>query len=183
MDMAKKASQIDHYEHSAIKLKLLKNYLEAYLSVIGHSPYYKVVHLYDLFCGEGLYPNEGKGSPLIITETIREIQERSSNSNLNSTQFHFTANDIDEESYLKVKDYFENNSEQIEWLSSLRIENGDYKDYIPILSEKFPRLSGEKAFVFIDPYGYRDISVTDIKALLKGGNSEVLLFLPTQFYV
>ncbi len=37
-----------------------------------------------------------------------------------------------------------------------------------------------KAFIFIDPYGYKEIRPTMIKDLLSGGKSEVLLFLPTQ---
>lgn len=41
-------------------------------------------------------------------------------------------------------------------------------------------LQREKAFIFIDPYGYKDIKAEDIKGLLESGKSEVLLFLPTQ---
>jgi hypothetical protein len=43
------------------------------------------------------------------------------------------------------------------------------------------RLTKEKAFVFIDPYGYKDIKVADILNLLSTKKAEVLLFLPTQF--
>lgn len=39
----------------------------------------------------------------------------------------------------------------------------------------------EKAFVFIDPYGYKEIRASEIKKLLQSKKSEVLLFLPTQF--
>ena len=42
-------------------------------------------------------------------------------------------------------------------------------------------LKDEKAFVFIDPYGYKDIRASEIKKLLQSKKSEVLLFLPTQF--
>lgn len=179
--MAKKDSQLDHYEHSAIKVKLLKQYLEAYLRVIGHSEFFDVIHLYDLFCGEGLYPNGGKGSPLIITDVIHDLVSTSSNKNLQSTKFRFTANDKDIDKHESVKNYFEENTAKLNWLESISMQNRDYKEFIPELSLMFTKLKREKAFVFIDPYGYSDISVLDIESLLKGNNSEVLLFLPTQF--
>jgi len=179
--MAKKESQVDHYEHSAIKVRLLRQYLEAYLSVIGHSPYFHGIHVYDLFCGEGIYPNGGKGSPVIILEAIKKIKESSTNSYLQSTKFYCTINDIDQKSYSKVSQYLVENSDSFSWLTSMSVENRNYRDFIPELSDKFPRLKKEKAFVFIDPYGYSDILVSDIKGLLTGNNSEVLLFLPTQF--
>ncbi len=46
---------------------------------------------------------------------------------------------------------------------------------------KLIHFNKEKAFVFIDPYGYKDIKVASIKSLLRAKKSEVLLFLPTQF--
>ena len=38
----------------------------------------------------------------------------------------------------------------------------------------------EKAFLFIDPYGYKEIKPQLIHELMVNGKSEVLLFLPTQ---
>lgn len=42
--MAIKNSQINLYDHSEIKVRLLKLYLERYLSIIGLSSYFKDVH-------------------------------------------------------------------------------------------------------------------------------------------
>ncbi|MDP4129232.1 MAG: hypothetical protein Q8939_03645, partial [Bacteroidota bacterium] len=47
------------------------------------------------------------------------------------------------------------------------------------LTGLFPNLKKEKAFVFIDPYGYKHIKASDIQNLLKTRIAEVLLFLPT----
>lgn len=38
----------------------------------------------------------------------------------------------------------------------------------------------QKALLFIDPWGYKDIRTDDLKAALAGGQSEVLLFLPIE---
>lgn len=63
----------------------------------------------------------------------------------------------------------------------LEISNHDYKSLIPALSKKFSKFGREKAFVFIDPYGYEDIIASEIKKLHSSKTSEILLFLPTQF--
>lgn len=42
-------------------------------------------------------------------------------------------------------------------------------------------MQDEKAFIFIDPYGYKEIRASDLKKFLRSKKSEVLLFLPTQF--
>jgi hypothetical protein len=42
-------------------------------------------------------------------------------------------------------------------------------------------LKNKKAFIFIDPYDYKHIKASHIKALLEHKNAEVLLWQPTQF--
>lgn len=59
--------------------------------------------------------------------------------------------------------------------------SNDYQEEIRKLGTLFPTLKKEKAFVFIDPYGYKHIRASDIKKLLQSKIAEVLLFLPTQF--
>ena len=49
--MVLKESQTSMYEHSEIKVKLLRLYLEQYLNVLYKSPCFDIVFVYDLFCG------------------------------------------------------------------------------------------------------------------------------------
>jgi len=60
-------------EHSEAKVKLLGKYLERYLNVISNDGYTKKIHIFDLFCGEGLYENGGEGSPLVILKNVNEL--------------------------------------------------------------------------------------------------------------
>ena len=39
----------------------------------------------------------------------------------------------------------------------------------------------EKRFLFVDPFGYKDISIANILRLLNGGKTELLLFQPCSF--
>ncbi|MFN0081232.1 MAG: three-Cys-motif partner protein TcmP [Ferruginibacter sp.] len=68
-----------------------------------------------------------------------------------------------------------------EEFGKLSFRNKDYKEIVPKLSNYFKGLKNEKAFIFIDPYGYKEIRASEIKSLLESKKSEVLLFLPTQF--
>jgi hypothetical protein len=66
-------------------------------------------------------------------------------------------------------------------MGKLNFSETDYKTHLPKVCGEINALKKEKAFVFVDPYGYKDIKVADIKSLLQSNKSEVLLFLPTQF--
>jgi hypothetical protein len=57
----------------------------------------------------------------------------------------------------------------------------NYKDILDGVSKYIQGFKNEKAFVFIDPYGYKEIRASELKLLLQSKKSEVLLFLPTQF--
>jgi three-Cys-motif partner protein len=43
------------------------------------------------------------------------------------------------------------------------------------------KYGNEKGIIFIDPYGYKEINILDIKDLLKTKKTEILLFLPISF--
>ena len=56
-----KDSQINPYEHSDIKVKLLKLYLEKYINILALAKGVNKVEVFDLFCGEGIYNNGKEG--------------------------------------------------------------------------------------------------------------------------
>ncbi len=53
-----KESQLLPYEHSEIKVRLLKLYLDRYIHILALARGVDDVHVYDLFCGEGIYDNQ-----------------------------------------------------------------------------------------------------------------------------
>src|SRR4030042_1733040 len=101
--MALKDSQISMFEHSEIKIRLLKLYLEQYLNVLYLSPYFDVVYVYDLFCGEGIYENGGEGSPLTILNTVKTIYFSNNNTAKGIGRIHSHFNDIDPEKIQKLQ--------------------------------------------------------------------------------
>jgi hypothetical protein len=71
--MAKPDVKKNLLEHSAVKVRLLGEYLRCYLNVISNDGYTEKIKIYDLFCGEGIYKNQGEGSPLVILRAVKDL--------------------------------------------------------------------------------------------------------------
>ena len=63
-------AQTNLLEHSEAKVRLYEEYLSAYLSVLGEVSTIQKVFLFDLLCGEGVYENGEKGSPIIALDVL-----------------------------------------------------------------------------------------------------------------
>jgi len=59
-------------EHSKAKVDLYSTYLSMYLNILSQLPYLNKIHIYDLMCGEGIYSDGSKGSPIITMEKIKD---------------------------------------------------------------------------------------------------------------
>ncbi len=168
------------YEHSEIKVQLLRLYLERYLNILNLSPYTTDIFIYDLFCSEGIYDNGGKGSPICILEIIKTIYEDNVSKGKDG-KFNCLFNDNDVEKIAKLQETITRLKLHDPKTGSLKYGEKEYKDILIDVIFEINRFRKEKGFIFIDPYGYKDIQVKDIKGLLKSKKTEVLLFLPTQF--
>lgn len=176
-----KESQVKMMEHSEVKIRLLKLYLERYLNILSASKFVGNIHLFDLFCGEGIYKNGGKGSPVIILETIKNIYFQQKALGKNLDKFNCLFNDIDKAKLSNLSTEIENRKLHYAEIGNIKLTGNDYKDILPFVINEINILKKEKAFIFIDPYGYKEIRISNIKSLMQSGKSEVLLFLPTQF--
>jgi len=179
--MALKDSQKSMYQHSEVKIELLKRYLEKYLNILSNSTFVGDIHIYDLFCGEGIYDNGGKGSPITIMETIKNTYFGGKSKAAPLSKFHCFFNDQDCDKITKLKNEINERKLHDSNIGECRFSVADYKNALPEVINKINSFKKEKAFVFIDPYGYKEISIRDISSLLENKKSEVLLFLPTQF--
>lgn len=176
-----KESQQIMMQHSEIKIRLLKLYLERYLKILFQSKYFGDINIYDLFCGEGIYENGGKGSPFIILETIKNIYYSNKSDGKETDKFNCFFNDIDIKKVEKLKERITRYKLYYPEFGTLRFSTLNYREILPGIVKEIESLVRQKAFIFLDPYGYKDIRISDIKTLLKSNKSEVLLFIPTQF--
>jgi len=168
-------------EHSKAKVELLGKYLDRYLNIIANDRYTKKIKVYDLFCGEGEYDNGGKGSPLIILKAINDLHILNKAQNEVIPPIDVRFNDLDSQKIAKLKSLITNRKLHHPKFGNISFSNDDYKNIVQQIVAALSIQKKEKSFIFIDPYGYKSISAKEIKDLLKYKNSEVLLFLPTQF--
>lgn len=177
----KRKSKVLMFDHSKAKVQLLQKYLEKYFNIIANDGYTQKINVFDLFCGEGIYENSGEGSPIAILRTLKDLHfiNKAKNKNIINVDLYF--NDKDEFKIQKLSSIIENKKLHHKTFGRITYSSKDYKSIIGNLSNYIQNLKNEKAFVFIDPYGYKEIRASEIKKLLQSKKSEVLLFLPTQF--
>jgi len=163
-------------EHSKAKVELYTTYLAIYLNIISRDRYTKRIHLYDLFCGEGKYSDESIGSPLAALDKIRDHYFEN-NKSIPNMKILF--NDADNQKIEKlaklVTDYFKPHNCHIE------LRQMDYSSLKNEIIKEIEDYQDEKGLIFLDPYGYKEIKLDDIKDFLKGNKTEVILFLPISF--
>ncbi len=157
--------------HSKAKLEFLEEYLNSFLMVLMLDKYTNIINIFDIFCGIGIYKQDGsRGSPIIIADLIK-LNSKKYNKN---TMINLFINDIDRQKVEFVSEYINKNYKKIFNFKSFSL---DAKN---IISEiKKLKLSNEvKNFIFIDPHGYKDIYKKDIYELMNIGKTEILIFLP-----
>ncbi len=179
--MANKDAKANLLNHSEAKVKLLGEYLTRYLNIIANDGYTQRIKIYDLFCGEGVYENTGEGSPLVIMRAVKDLHFVNVAKIQEIPKVDCFFNDIDNDKVEKVREAITRKSLYYHEFGNLHFENLDYKKALELVSKELLTIKNQKIFVFIDPYGYKHIRASEIKALLSNGNTEVLLFLPTQF--
>lgn len=151
---------------------------------MNRTPFVKKIFLYDLFAGEGKYVDGGKGSPVIAMECIKD-HYYSNNQTCPNIDAWF--NDYSK-SQIEIGKYKIERVE--EFINKVyKPENVNLKftkiDSSHILSEVHNDLAmlkqDERALLFVDPWGYKDIKPNELKAILSNGKTEIILFLPVSF--
>lgn len=181
--MSKLNNKTNLLDHSEAKVRLLGEYVKRYLNIISNDGYTDIIHMYDLFCGQGLYENGGHGSPLVTLKHVKQTYYTVINKNsMNRPKINCYFNDIDQTKTEILNKSITENSLHSPAFGELKLSNHDYKQEVVKLKSLFEKFKNEKAFVFIDPYGYKELVASDIKGLLgKHKKSEVLVWLPIQF--
>lgn len=172
-------SKSNLYDHSAAKVRLLKEYMSAYLGILANTDWIKKVYLYDLFCGPGIYENDGEGSPIVFLKEITRAHQFVASPRQKPTNFNCLFNDIDNEKVSRLAKNIQTKNLDISKYGQIRYRTDDYKIVLVDVKKEIKNFKNERGFVFIDPYGYSEVSLDDIHALTNTGKTEVLLFMPT----
>ncbi len=186
-----KAKQSTHQilaDHSAAKVRGFSYYLGIYLNILGKTGTVDSVYLYDLMCGEGEYADQREGSAL---KGLREVLRYISEYPAETLHINYLLNDAG----MSGVEPGRRKIDRVKEKASLILFRPEAAERLTVAYRALPlanvmsqaidrvqRLKPfrEKALLFIDPWGYKDIRTDDLKAALAGGQSEVLLFLPIE---
>jgi three-Cys-motif partner protein len=168
--------------HSQAKVRLLGEYLKRYLNIISNDGYTEKIHIHDLFCGPGEFEDGGEGSPIVALRHVKETHyTKISRKPIPIPKIDCHFNDIATEKIVSLKAAISSKSLHYSTIGELNFTSNDYANEVLELKAKLKRLKNEKGFIFIDPYGYKEIKADHIKGLMDNDKAEVLLWLPTQF--
>ena len=176
-------SKINLLDHSETKVLLYSRYLSIYLNVLSRSRI-KNIYLFDLFCGEGIYADGGKGSPIAALECIKNHYYANNETCPNIfVTFNDSENSKVEKGKLKV-DRVKELASKIFTPTNVKIGYSkiEYEELIHKVIERTNKMGDdERALIFIDPWGYKEIDPEELKMLLVNTKTEVILFLPVYF--
>lgn len=168
-------------EHPKAKIELYGKYLSIYLNIIARVDFIDRIFLMDLFAGEGVYKDEEKGSPLVA---INCIKNHYFGNGKKCPDISMTFNDHGKSEIDPTKSKIERikslvEKEFVPANVEINYSETSYSDVINQVIHKTDKLTkNQRALIFIDPWGYKDINPFEIRTLLQNGFTEVLLFLP-----
>lgn len=179
--MAKKTSAKDVMKpHSEAKVNFYQKYLETHLLILSCVSFVKEIHIYDLFCGRGIYKDGKLGSAIRAYQTIREIRKQRPS----DKRIVLHLNDKNKRHIVQVKQYIEDNYKDEKTPCNVIYTTQDASLMLKELANRHWFGSTTKGVLnvfFIDPYGYKPIRKEFLENLLQTGDTEILLFLPISF--
>lgn len=159
--------------HSQAKVEFLKSYLGRYLRILNRVNYIQKINLFDVFCGMGIYDGGGKGSPIVIAESICEIAKTEPNL---LQKISLYLNDVDKIKIENVKKHIKQKDLN---LFDIHYYNLDIQAmFAVVLNKSNQNIKTTFNLAFIDPYGYKEIKKDILTGLLQNQHTEIILFLP-----
>jgi three-Cys-motif partner protein len=152
-------------ESSKIKSNIVIKYFKAWYKIIQKGKSEKIGYI-DLFCGPGKYKDGTESTPLLLLKEVVNISELH-----NKFASFFTD---------KENEFVENLRNEIKNIPN--IEKLEYKpivNRIEVSDEVVKILKGTQlipSFVFIDPCGYKGLSLELVNSVIKDWGCECLFF-------
>lgn len=166
--------------HSEAKVQFYQKYLEPHLLIMLRAKFAHEIHIYDLFCGRGIYEDGKKGSPIRAYETICKVRRVCP---LNKP-IVLHLNDRNKKCIETVRNYIQSHYNEKAKPCDIVYTNKDASELLTDMTRhtSYGRWNnGVVNVFFIDPYGYKVIRREFLEKLLRLGSGEILLFLPVSF--
>ena len=169
--MSKNISTTDNFyayqkEKSRVKTVIVTEFFKAYFPII-YNAFKKDVWYLDLFSGPGMYSNGTKSTPLILLDIVEGFKDDSIRNHLK-----MVFNDHEKEYYLSLKNAVENHAvfSKLKTKPEVLCMKASEVDLSRFTCDNNP------IFSFVDPWGYKDVSVSQVWKLIKNIGSDCVLF-------
>ncbi|MDA7967480.1 MAG: three-Cys-motif partner protein TcmP [Gammaproteobacteria bacterium] len=172
-------------QHSAEKLRVYREYIDGYLSVLTNAPNFKNINVIDLFAGMGVSENEKRGSALIAAELVSDFSEKvkAAEKFKGEKNLQLFLNEKSPKYYKKLR-------ENLAKYSFAKVSNRPADDFVKEIFAPGGAVLGNMkdsiSLFFIDPHGYTQLSHDSLEKIFGGdgktfggGKIEILLFVPT----
>lgn len=154
-------------EKSKIKVFIVTEFFKTYFSIINNRKFADEIYYIDLFSGPGKYEDDTKSTPLVLMDIIND----------------FKSDDIREKLITLFNDECKDFHDSLEETLKEHPAYNRMKHKPIILNKKahdvdlsFYYNNNKPKFVFIDPWGYVDVSAEQIGKLVKSIGSDCILF-------
>ncbi|MEY9184702.1 three-Cys-motif partner protein [Bradyrhizobium sp. USDA 326] len=152
---------------STIVVKYFKAWAKIMAGVVQGEADPRLAYI-DLFCGPGKYEDGAVSTPLLILEHVIASPEL-------RDKVIAVFNDAEKERTAELSD----NVRALPGVATLKhspmIRTGEVDDG---LVHEFASINMVPAFSFIDPFGYKGVTLELLEALMKGWGSDMVLFFP-----
>ncbi|MFC1824665.1 three-Cys-motif partner protein TcmP [Thermodesulfobacteriota bacterium] len=154
-------------EASKLKTEIVSKYFSSWANVIATQPIDKIVYL-DLFSGPGRYDDGNPSTPLFV------IENSINHSNKKVPQkVELIFNDGESQFIQALKDEIK----KIPDISKLRFNPSTYNEKIDDkIIKNYENITQVPTLSFIDPCGYKGLSLPLIRALVKGWGCDCIFF-------
>lgn len=153
-------------EKSRIKTLIVTEFFKAYFPII-HTAFKRDIWYIDLFCGPGIYEDGSISTPIALLDIIEKFPDDAVRNHL-----RIVFNDRNADYISKLRAYTE---------AHPVLPKMKYQPQITCLNASDVDLSiytkgNNPIFSFVDPWGYKDISSSQVWSLVKNMGSDCVLF-------
>lgn len=163
--------------HTKAKHDILTRYLGAWFGIFGRSRYHQRAIVLDGFAGPGRYDDDEHGSPVLALATLLDHQ---SFADFGDTEFTFLFNEWDDERFASLQTVLADvKASCAPWPKNVRViaRNQNFQELARGLLDSIP--AGKQlapTFAFIDPFGYKDVSMALIRDLVGHRSCELFIY-------
>lgn len=155
---------------------IVTDFFKTYFSIINNSvgKESKEIIYIDLFCGPGVFDSDQPSTPMVLLDLINKYENDDIRNKL-----RIVFNDEDSKNIKKLKSLIENHEVVSKLKHPPEISNKCARD-VDIKVHTFKKCP---IFSFIDPWGYKDVSVTQTWDLVENIGSDCVLFFNSNRFI